>query len=149
MESLVFMIIIGIVSVLFGRSKHKQGQPKNRPFSKAAFEEIRTQVKKQLSYVEDKKTSPISPERKTDVFNNKDQGNLKKKNLQMKQEPKVNRIGMSMAQQKVDNNPVSTNQVDEVPHSLKPDEKTLINGIIWSEIIGEPRSKKPYRPRNS
>lgn len=143
------MIIIGIVSVLFGRSKHKQGQTKNRPFSKATFEEIRTQVKKQLSYVEDKKTSPISPEHKTNVFNNKNLGNLENKYLQMKQEPNVNRIGMSMAQQKVDNNPVSTNQADEGLHSLKPDEKTLINGIIWSEILGEPRSKKPYLPRNS
>lgn len=139
--------MIGIVSVLFGRSKHKQGQPKNRPFSKVTFEEIRTQVKKQLSYVEDKKTGPISPERKTDVFHNNLE-NLEKKYLQMKQEPKVNRIGMTIAQEKADKNRVSSDQEDESMLSLKADEKTLINGIIWSEILGEPRSKKPYRPRN-
>lgn len=29
---------------------------------------------------------------------------------------------------------------------LKPDRDSLIEGVIWSEILGEPRSKKPYRP---
>ena len=31
----------------------------------------------------------------------------------------------------------------------RPDKKTIINGIIWAEILGEPRAKKPYLPKKS
>jgi hypothetical protein len=37
---------------------------------------------------------------------------------------------------------------DNIPFE-KPDEKAIVNGIIWAEILGEPRAKKPYFPRKS
>ncbi|MBV7507530.1 hypothetical protein KW850_20010 [Bacillus sp. sid0103] len=148
MESLLVMIVIGIISVLFGKSKNKQGKPKSKPFSKATFEEIRTQVKKQLSYVEDKKSSQIKPEHKTNVIRNNLE-NLEQEYVQLKQQLEVNRNGITMAQQKTDNIRVKQFQEDENHFSFNPDEKMLLNGLIWSEILGEPRSKKPYRPRNS
>jgi hypothetical protein len=147
LENLIFMIIIGIFSVIVGKSKIKQGQPKNNPFSKKAFEEIRTQVNKQVSYVEKRKTSPIKKERNAAMtLNNLE--NLENKYQQLKQESDVSRIGMtvSQAQQTVNKAEVKTEALDSL-YSLNPDEKTLINGIIWSEILGEPRSKNPYLPR--
>jgi hypothetical protein len=145
LENLIFMIIIGIFSVIVGKSKIKQGQPKNKPFTKKAFEEIRTQVNKQLSYEEKSKTSPIKKVRTTKMpLNNLE--NLENKYQQIKQESEVSRIGMTVAQQEVNKVEVKTGPADSL-YSLNPDEKTLINGIIWSEILGEPRSKKPYLPR--
>lgn len=144
MENLIFMIIIGIFSVIVGKSQIKQGQPKNNPFSKKAFEEIRLQVNKQVSYEEKRMTSPIKKERNATMTLN----NLENKYQQLKQESDVSRIGMTVAQsqQAVNKAEVKIEPVDSL-YSLNPDEKTLINGIIWSEILGEPRSKKPYLPR--
>jgi hypothetical protein len=147
LESILIMIIIGIVSVLFRKSKTKQGQPKNKPFSRTAFEEIRTQVKKQLSYVEDKKAGRIKPERNTYVIP-KNQDILENKYLQYKQESEVNLKGITIAEEKFDKIKGNTDKEDEGLFTRNPDEKAIINGIIWSEILGEPRSKKPYRPRN-
>jgi hypothetical protein len=141
------MIIIGIVSVLFRKSKTKQGQPKNKPFSRTTFEEIRTQVKKQLSYVEDKKAGTIKSERNTYVIP-KNQDILENKYLQYKQESEVNLKGITIAEEKFDKIKGNTDKEDEGLFTRNPDEKAIINGIIWSEILGEPRSKKPYRPRN-
>jgi hypothetical protein len=136
------MIIIGIFSVIVGKSKIKQGQPKNKLFTKKAFEEIRTQVNKQVSYEEKRKTSPIKKERNTAMTLN----NLENKYQSLKQESEVSRIGMTVARREVNKVEAKTGPV-ESQYSLNPDEKTLINGIIWSEILGEPRSKKPYLPR--
>jgi hypothetical protein len=144
LENLIFMIIIGIFSVIVGKSKIKQGQPKNNPFSKKSFEEIRSQVNKQVSYEEKRMTSPIKKERNATMTLN----NLENKYQQLKHESDVSRIGMTVAQaqQAVNKAEVKTEPVDSL-YSLNPDGKTLINGIIWSEILGEPRSKKPYLPR--
>jgi hypothetical protein len=145
LENLIFMIIIGIFSVIVGKSKVKKGQSKTNPFSKKAFEEIRTQINKQLSYEEKSKTSPIKKVRTTKMpLNNLE--NLENKYQQIKQESEVSRIGMTVAQQEVNKVEGKTGPADSL-YSLNPDEKTLINGIIWSEILGEPRSKKPYLPR--
>jgi uncharacterized membrane protein len=147
LESILIMIVIGIVSVLFRRSKNKQGQHKNKPFSRTTFEEIRTQVKKQLSYVEDKKTGTHKPEHKTNVIL-KNLDNNENKYLHYKQESEVNRNGITILVDKNDKIKGNIVKEDEGMFSLHPDEKAIINGIIWSEILGEPRSKKPYRPRN-
>jgi hypothetical protein len=139
------MIIIGTVSILFRKKKVNTGRSQNKPFSTNAFEEIRTLVKKQLSYDEIRKNSPIIPEKKTDMpLTNLE--NFQNKN-QLKQDSSVSRIGVSKGENKRDQMKVDTIQDKESLISLYPDEKTLLNGIIWSEVLGEPRSKKPYFPR--
>jgi hypothetical protein len=145
LENLIFMIIIGIFSVIVGKSKVKKGQSKTNPFSKKAFEEIRTQINKQLSYEEKGKTSPLKKVN-TAIMPLKNLEDLENKYLQIKQESAVSRIGMTVAKQVDNKTEVETGPADNL-YSLTPDEKTLINGIIWSEILGEPRSKKPYLPR--
>jgi len=145
LESILFMIIIGIASMVFRNAKGKKGTTRNKTFSKETFEEIRTLVKKQLDFEESRTTGPLPSKNIPDT----PKDNLENKYLQLKQKPEVNRIGMSVGQQKaekVDGNP---RPVEDSNIALNSDEKTLINSIIWAEILGEPRSKKPYRPRNS
>jgi hypothetical protein len=140
------MIIIGIVSIVFRNAKEKKGESRNKTFSKRTFEEIRNLVKKQLDFEESRTNRPLKAKNIPTVPKD-NLGNLENKYLQLKQEPEVKRIGMSVAQHKSEK--VNPRHEDGSEISLNPDEKTLINGIIWAEILGEPRSKKPYRPRNS
>ncbi len=139
------MIIIGIVSIVFRNAKGKKGASRNKTFSKETFEEIRTLVKKQLDFEESRTNGPLKSKNIPDI----PKDNLENKYLQLKQGTEVKRIGMSVAQQKTDKVEVTPRQEDGSDISLNPDEKTLINSIVWAEILGEPRSKKPYRPRNS
>ncbi|MEH7130031.1 hypothetical protein V7103_17675 [Neobacillus drentensis] len=143
METVVFMIIIGIVSVIFRSAKDKTGQSRNKTFSMETFEEIRTLVKKQLNHDE----IPTSSTLKSKNIPLDHQEKLENKYMQLKQESEVKRIGMSVAQQRIDKVEVKSGAEEGEIVSLYPDEKTLINGIVWSEILGEPRSKKPFFAR--
>jgi hypothetical protein len=146
LETFVFMIIIGIVSVIFRNAKGKTGQSKsrNKTFSMNTFDEIKTLVKKQLNYDEIQTSSPLKSKK---IPSEIPLVNRENKYLQSNQESEVKRIGMSVAQHKVDKVAVKSGQEEESIISLYPDEKTLINGIVWSEILGEPRSKKTFFAR--
>lgn len=147
METFLFMIIIGIVSVIFRNAKEKTGRSRNKTFSTNTFEEIKTLVKKQLNYDEMQAGSPLKSKNIPSEIPLNNLEKLENKYQQLKQESEVKRIGMSVAQQKTDKVEVKTGQDDGSIISLYPDEKTLINGLVWSEILGEPRSKKPFSPR--
>ncbi|SMQ82964.1 hypothetical protein SAMN05444673_5118 [Bacillus sp. OV166] len=147
METLIFLIVMGIVSVIFRKAKGKTGQSRNRTFSRDTFEEIRTLVKKQLNYDEIPTTSTLKSKNIQSEIPLENLEKLENKYQQLKQESEVKRIGMSIAQPKVEKIEVKSGQGEGSIISLYPDEKTLINGMVWSEILGEPRSKKPFFPR--
>ncbi|WP_066257688.1 hypothetical protein [Neobacillus drentensis] len=152
METVVFMIIIGIVSIIFRNAKGKTGQSgHSRPktFTMETFEEIRTLVKKQLNQDEIPTTEALKTKNTRSETQLDHQEKLENKYLQLKQESEVKRIGMSGAQQNIDKVVVKSGQEEGGIVSLYPDEKTLINGMVWSEILGEPRSKKPFFTRKS
>ena len=144
METVVFMIIIGIVSVIFRNAKGKTGQSRNKTFSMNTFDEIKTLVKKQLNNEEFPTTSTLKSKYEPSKI---PLDNLENKYEQLKQESEVKRIGITVAQPKIEKVEVNTGQDDGNLISLYPDEKTLINGMVWSEILGEPRSKKPFFQR--
>jgi hypothetical protein len=141
------MIIIGIVSVIFRNAKGKTGQSSHKTFSKDTFEEIRELVKKQLNHDEMPTSSTLISKNTPSEIPLDNLEKLENKYLQLKQESEVKRIGMSVAQQKIDQVEVTSGQEEGRIVSLYPDEKTLINGMVWSEILGEPRSKKPFFAR--
>jgi DNA-binding sugar fermentation-stimulating protein len=147
LETLVFLIVMGIVSVIFRKAKGKTGQSRNRTFSRDTFEEIRSLVKKQLNYDEIPTTSTLKSKNIQSEIPLDQLEKLENKYQQLKQESEVKRIGMSVAQPKVEKVEVKSGQEEGSIISLYPDEKTLINGMVWSEILGEPRSKKPFFPR--
>ena len=41
-------------------------------------------------------------------------------------------------------NPQLATQPSERSNGFQPDANTLVEGIIWSEVLGPPRSKKPF-----
>ena len=149
METFVFMIIIGIVSVIFRNAKGKTGQSSNKTFSMNTFEEMKTLVKKQLNYDEIQTSRTYKAKKKpSEIPLDNNRENLENKYLQLKQGSEGNRSGITMAEPKSIKERINSEEEIGILPALDLDEKTLINGIIWSEILGEPRAKKPYRPRN-
>ncbi|MGG3469378.1 hypothetical protein ABES02_18100 [Neobacillus pocheonensis] len=153
METVVFLIIIGILSTIFGRNKGKKLPPKNKPLSLNTFEEL----KKIFQNVTDSQHPQLrkpSVQTKIESQPSTRKQDLEKKYLQIKQDSETVQNGftspVNSSIQKLDKHkdPISSTSSDyEVLVSEAPDANTLINGIIWSEILGEPRSRKPYFPR--
>jgi hypothetical protein len=141
LETLLFLIIAGIFSMLLSKGKGKNNKPfqTGKPFRANTFDDI-----KKLFQDEIKK------EMGTDLKDVVNKDNIPKKVQEVKQEftdsqskwgspqqPAVqhSRIG-NLAPEKVEE--------EESIISEVPDGDTLINGIIWTEILGEPRSRKSF-----
>jgi len=146
LETILFMIIVGIISTIFGKAKRSQGQSTKKPFSANGTEEIRT-LFKELTNNEPAETSPIKTEQKAVLPQNNNRS-LEKEYQQVRQESEASRMLVTASRlqsEKVKEQTMKAIQDEsETIISKDPDPKTLINGIIWSEILGEPRSKKPY-----
>jgi hypothetical protein len=144
METLFFLIIIGILSAVFGKGKTSRGQSRNKSFIPNNLKEIRTLFNQQLDQYSTKKSSQ-------DIVVQKEFENIEKESLRTKKESMISPVELNnlkytepLQVNKV-TTPVNDNvQVDEIGFSENVDAKTLINGIVWAEILGEPRSKKPY-----
>ncbi|WP_040207945.1 hypothetical protein [Neobacillus jeddahensis] len=153
METILFMIIIGVLSTIFGKAKKKQGRSSKKPLLTNSMQEFRTMFKEINKPVQagkvpnqteikmaDKTASVLISEKK-----------LETEYLQVRQESEVSRVGMSTIRQQAEKISAQTSrgeqEDDESMVSTHPDAKTLINGIVWAEILGEPRSKRPYLSR--
>jgi hypothetical protein len=155
LENLVFLIIIGIVSAIFGKAKSNRGQSQNKPFSTNSMDDIRT-LFKELTNNESRETTPINEPRKMSpikaeqkkVTEQNNFKNLENEYLQVRQESESSRIGMATSRQQSekikDLEMKDKHEEGRTIISEYPDAKTLVNGIVWSEILGEPRSKKSY-----
>lgn len=140
METILFLIIAGILSSIFGKAKGKSNPGRTKPFTAKGFTDIRTQVEQQMRN-KPRKPGHISIGQDAKAATNLP--SVEGKDLEIKQKPV---FPIKPLEQ-----PIETTllKVDSADVSLvKPDEKTIINGIIWSEILGEPRAKKPYFSRN-
>ena len=146
METLIFLIIIGILSVVFGKGKASKGQSRNRRFLPDNIKEIRTLFNQQLDHYSAKKSSP-------DIVQQKEFDSIEEKYLQTKKELVVSTLELNNQQ---DTKSLQTikgadsagdKQEEETVFSKNVDDNAIINGIIWAEILGEPRSKKPYFTR--
>lgn len=148
METLVFMIIIGILSTIFGKAKKSNTQSKNKPTFPNKLEEIRTIFNKQFENQTHRRTNSI-PETQPAILES-----MEEKYLQVKNDSEVTPSGMSnqpstgLQRSKKGNEPINDKLEGSDPiFSESLDAKTLINGIIWAEVLGEPRSKKSYFAR--
>lgn len=139
LESLALLIIIGILTALFNKNKAvKKGFSKAKPFV-SNYGNVQD-IYKKLKEVTTTKYSDLSQEEPTLL----DQVNLeytekmakrKEETSEMKQDQLVQK---RKEVQEVKNVSTTINQVDN---------NYLVNAIIWSEILGEPRAKKPYSSR--
>ncbi|MEW9049581.1 MAG: hypothetical protein AB2392_00385 [Neobacillus sp.] len=137
MESILFLIIVWVLSTIFGKGKAKEkGKPK-KTFTPKGFEDIRTLFEEQEEIPPIPKTISSGQSAARDF--NEDQ--FKTNVLQTNQASVTRRIGRSESRLNGERRP----QVKEGSiFQEKPNENTIINGIIWSEILNEPRSKRPH-----
>lgn len=140
METILFLIIAGILSSIFSKAKGKSNPGRTKPFTAKGFSDIRTQVEQQMMNMQ-RKPGQISTGQP--ALQDTNLPSLEEKYQEVKQKPVVS---IKQLEQPV----VSTSlEVDSDTSLDKPNEKTIINGIIWAEILGEPRAKKPYFSRKS
>ncbi|MED3563743.1 hypothetical protein [Bacillus xiapuensis] len=146
METIIFMIILAVLSAVFGKAKGKKPQSRNKPFSFNQFDEF-------LDLFSEKNTPKRQNTFKTEneqKFVGKQQ-NIEKKYQQIKQETETFTIGVSQGPQKHNDEKIKPSVLENIDdHEIfsdSPDAQTLINGIIWSEVLGEPRAKRPYFSR--
>lgn len=147
METILFLIIVGILSTIFGKSKRNQGQSSKKLFKANGIDDVRT-LFKELSNNQHINDKPNKTEQKVEIPEKK-LHNLETEYLQVRQESEASRVRMAakrlpngekMKEQTIQ----SINEEGEAMISKIPEGKTLVNGIIWAEILGEPRAKKPY-----
>lgn len=143
METLLLLIIIGIISSVFGKGKGNKQGPNRKPLTRNTFEEMKT-------LFQDKSPEPVKTEFKE--IKQTIPENVEKRYVKTQQEindndQPVRRQSYQERIEKLDRKvkePVANEGQEEPLFTKDPDAKVLINGIIWSEILGEPRSKKSH-----
>ncbi len=147
MEALFLIILIGILSSLFGKRKTGGQTQRKKPFAMDRFGEIKTIMQSEKA----KGTKTIQPELQQDQPVKQE---VMEQYSQVKQEVADQLKSYAIAPNELNEEPVTAK---EPPHTkvnrkadfLKetPDAQMVINGIIWSEILGEPRAKRPHFTR--
>ncbi|WHX99360.1 hypothetical protein [Neobacillus sp. DY30] len=134
METILFLIIAGILSSIFGKAKGRSNPKQAKPFTVKGLNDRRLQGEQQKN--NPKKPGQIStgqPVREETILHS-----LEEKYREIKEKPVIP-IKQTTQPQKS-----NLFEGDSDVSLEKLDEKTIINGIIWAEILGEPRAKKPY-----
>jgi hypothetical protein len=138
METIIFLIIVGILSSIFGKAKGKGNLGRPKPFTAKGFEDFRTKVEQQMG----------SFPRKTGQISTGQPVEQKIQNIEEKYQV-MKSVSPSIPVEPMKPNRSTRIEVETVESAIKrPDETTIINGIIWAEILGEPRAKKPYSAKN-
>ncbi|MGG3562194.1 hypothetical protein ABES03_11380 [Neobacillus rhizosphaerae] len=147
METILFLIIVGVISTIFGKTKGTQGKAGNKPFSVGNMKDIRTLFDE---FTKEKPRETFSVETNTHMEVPKNLlKNLENEYVQVRQESEASRTRMAATRQQAERviEPATKIKHQEItkPVALEnPDVNTFVNGIIWSEILGEPRAKRPY-----
>ncbi len=135
---LVWAIIVGLITKLFFSkdedSNKKKEQTNNKPKQKLPKPVMTTverpKEKREKSITKQTVMQAYEKMQKAEVGNYQ-----KNKNAAQKVREQSNK------RVKQNNSPVKDNR-------LKVDRRNAIQGVIWSEILGPPRSKKPHYTRN-
>jgi hypothetical protein len=142
METIIFLIIVGILSSIFGKAKGNSNPGRTKSFSGKGFDDLRRMVESQME-IKPVKTGQISTGEPVKQDIAIQPITIEEKYQELKQKPVVDRIQVGNSRNEA---PRIVVESEDIPFE-KPDDKTIINGIIWGEILGEPRAKKPYFSR--
>jgi len=141
LETILIMIVVGVISMIFRKTKNNQGQSIRKPFGNR-LGDFQTMIKEITDIPKD--TMIVQTEKKQGPLQG-NQGKLEKEFLQVRQESETGRMGMAAARtQTANGGPINNQEEIKFPLTENPDPRTVISGIIWSEILAEPRSKNPY-----
>jgi hypothetical protein len=133
MENLIFLVIAGLISMLFNRMK--QNRPEEDPRSP------RPTVDRQDEYIEpetffDKGIEEIETQGKNKFLEK--QQEAKQRIAQLKsQEAQINRRS-----ERVKVNPKAPRRQEAQINLRNLDRNDIVKGIVFSEILGPPRAKK-------
>ncbi|MGX6442796.1 hypothetical protein ACWM35_06140 [Neobacillus sp. K501] len=132
METILFIIIAGILSTIFGKAK-RQGQPKGAKSIKTKdFHGIRSMLEQPQ-----KNSRKEIGEITTGLPVKSSSPKFEEKYQPIKKDIEINPVGKIYPQSK-------GKLEEEQVFTHEQDEKTIINGIIWAEILGPPRAKRPF-----
>jgi hypothetical protein len=143
METLIFLIIIGVLSSIFGKGKAARKQT-GKSFLPSGFEEIKTLINKQMEH------TPLSTLQNEVAKPLKREETIGRRYLQVKEtlEKEIEIIQAVPPEINQEAEPLNQMVKDEKEiFSEEWNSKAVLNGLIWSEVLGEPRSRKPYFPR--
>lgn len=146
METILFMIIIGVISTIFGKAKANQGKNGSKPFSVNNMKDVRT-LFDELTNNKPRETFSVDTKIKTEKKGPIQ--SLEKEYEQVRHESEASRARMAAARKKTE---IEKGTAAKIPHyeETEPlhlenaDSNSLVNGLIWSEILAEPRAKRPY-----
>lgn len=142
----LIVILIGIISSFFKKPKNEpnpnQKQPK--PFMESIPKRI-SEVLEEFDLTEDESEKSIQ----TDYLESKRQAEAKITQLE-EQKAKYMQKVVELETEKKRNNDHSVQPENEVEtsHSSNLNKDKLADAIIWAEILGPPRAKKPHRSMN-
>jgi len=148
---IIFIILVAVISSLFRKKKvssndskgqktinqpmeNKRSQP-NNPFDeiKGLFKELTGSLSDGTNTPNRKMGNPY-PEEKKGVQQSVEEFNQKMSN-----------DWESESLKRVESPSLSLNQEKPKDKEIEMDETKLVDAVIWSEILGPPRAKKPYR----
>lgn len=141
METLLFLIVIGILSTIFGKGKGKNNRTfqNSKPFTANTFGDIKkffqTELPKEIQTEFKEVVNKENIQEEYQKVNREITDSQSKWASSQQLERPSSRMSASAPEKVEEEQPIL---------SEKPDSNTIINGIIWAEILGEPRSRKPY-----
>lgn len=147
MSTIIFMIIVGVLSTIFAKAKGNKEPSKSKSFSFNRFDDFRELFNNKTTNHLPKETSP-KPSMKPE-FQPGNLESIEKKYLQIKHIPEASPRPELKQTEQVKMTEKDRKEEGKEQFSESPDAKALVNGIIWAEILGEPRAKKPYFMRKN
>lgn len=144
MEQFLLFIIVAIVSLIFNRSKmNSQKQTDQRPKTRRDISESQPEVQ-EFDFENVREAKTLQEAAEILVFKDKPSIEEKKVELErtyeeLKRKEERQRNKVSAVKQQV----ASKDKEQTVTFQLNSND--VVNGIIMSEILGAPRSRKPYR----
>ncbi|WP_053364141.1 hypothetical protein [Bacillus sp. FJAT-27251] len=147
----ILMILIGLISTLFGKKGEQQEQqkrPQQRRPSQQTRQEHQRSERKPAQQRPERRPAPPPPERKAERTAAASIPQLK--DVQKVYEDRTREI-MEPARHEprtASGAPASAqagNEEKPVTLDLNPDGKRLIEGIAWAQVLGPPRARDPHR----
>jgi hypothetical protein len=144
---IIFIILVAVISSLFRKKKESSRDPKgqrrtNQPLDKSpsqtqtSFDEVR-EVFKELSRSFSNPTTSSNRKRE-----NPSHEEIKGVNQQVEELNQSNMAESLQSDVPILQTVMEEKQRDKV---IELDETKLVDAVVWSEILGPPRAKKPYR----
>ncbi len=132
LETILIAVIVGVISAIYTQSKKNSKETGSvRPFF-SNWLKSQEKVKNQRASTAGKLAAPVQ-----------------QRSIQSQQRAGRDASRKSTSQAKdVSQRGIESLEIEDQLYPIEvPEQKTLVNAIIWSEVLGAPRSKSPHFTR--